>query len=261
MDISDNFKIIEQFDLKPAGKTIIQAFTGSGLVASIVSHHLIENLNMVEKAYISSNLIPAVGIVKDGMIQRPVRIYESDRYILLLSEIGIQEDKLVDFIEYLFTWYSKIDPSNIVIIGALPTGRPNNADDLRYNVVATDDQTKEFLMSKGVWTMPQGAIYGSVALSLMEAKRGGIPSFCILSHCIATVPDYLAAKKVVELLNITLDENIPVTELEEHAENLKEHLQDVADDQDDFDMENFELYDDYDDFDDDDDDDDLSAFI
>ncbi|MGB1811024.1 MAG: proteasome assembly chaperone family protein [Candidatus Kariarchaeum pelagius] len=258
------FDVVEMTPIQPIGKTILQAFTGSGLVASLVANHVIDCLGLIEKGYISSSLIPSVGIVRDGIIQRPIRIYESDKYILVLSEVAIIEENLVEFIDYLFDWYSKIDPSSLIIIGALPTGRPNDATDLRYNIVASDDVTREFLSEKGIWTLPQGAIYGSVALSLMESKRSGIACFSILSHCIATIPDYLAAKKVSELLNIVLDENMDLSKLNANALELKDHLINRSkQSKDDLEYDDYNQYDsyEYDESIDDDEDDDLSAFI
>ena len=152
----------------------------------------------------------------------------------------------------------------MIIIGALPTGRPNDATDLRYNIVASDDVTREFLSEKGIWTLPQGAIYGSVALSLMESKRSGIACFSILSHCIATIPDYLAAKKVSELLNIVLDENMDLSKLNANALELKDHLINRSkQSKDDLEYDDYNQYDsyEYDESIDDDEDDDLSAFI
>ncbi|OLS23392.1 MAG: hypothetical protein HeimC2_27030 [Candidatus Heimdallarchaeota archaeon LC_2] len=224
MSEETSIQIVENYEILAENKIIIQAFTGSGLVASIVAHHLIEKLDLKEKGYISSPLIPAVGIVRNGIIQRPIRIFENNEYLLILSEIGISQDNLNEFIESLFIWYNSIDPSSIVVIGALPTGRPSDATDLRYSVVASDSITQQYIEEKDVTVLPQGAVYGSVALSLMEAKRYGISSFGILSNCIATIPDYLAAKKVVEILQILLEESIPTEPLNKNALELKEHL-------------------------------------
>jgi predicted ATP-grasp superfamily ATP-dependent carboligase len=265
-------QIVESFASSTTGKTIIQAFTGSGLVASIVAHHLTEKLNLVEKGYISSNLIPSVGIVRDGVIQRPVRIFENETYLLIISEIGVSQDNLTEFIESLFEWYVNIDPASIVIVGALPTGRSADATDLRYNIVASDTMIQNFISEKGLWTMPQGAVYGSVALSLMEANKCGLSSFAILSHCIATIPDYLAAKKVIEILSITLDENIPLDPLDKNADDLREHLQKREKNKrkqkgSSEDLGNYELFNDYvsdyidDEDEDEEEDDDLDAFI
>lgn len=224
MSEETSIQIVENYKILGENKIIIQAFTGSGLVASIVAHHLIDNFDLKEKGYISSPLIPAVGIVRNGIIQRPIRIFENDDYLLILSEIGISQDSLNEFIESLFIWYNSIDPSSIVVIGALPTGRPSDATDLRYSVVASDSITQQYIEEKDVEVLPHGAVYGSVALSLMEAKRYGISAFGILSNCIATIPDYLAAKKVIELMQILLEESIPIEPLNQNALELKEHL-------------------------------------
>ncbi|MDH5404197.1 MAG: PAC2 family protein [Candidatus Heimdallarchaeota archaeon] len=253
-----NFKIVETIEMDNSSKVIIQAFTGSGLVASIASHQLIYQLNMIEKGYISSPLIPSLGIVRNGLIQRPIRLYENKDYILLLSEVGIPHENLNEFIENLFNWYLSMEPIAIVIIGALPTGRSANAIDLRYKIVASDDETRLQLESKGVNIMPQGAVYGSVALSLLEASKYKLSSYAILPDCVATVPDYLAAKKVLQILSITLNTKIDFSIFETNIEELKLHLIEKENQREE--NEIYEDYDSYNDFDDSEDDD-LSKFI
>ncbi len=217
-------KIEETLPINATGKIIMQAFTGSGLVASLVAHHLIDKLDMIEKGYVSSKYIPSIGIVRNGIIQRPIRIFENDTYVLVLSEVGVPQDELDDFMEGLFDWYLKVDPSQILIIGALPTGRPIEADDLRYSLVSSDEHTKDFLEKKGLSISHRSAVYGSVAISLMEANKCNMSAIAVLPHCIASIPDYLAAKKAIELISIILDIDIPMRILEENALELKEHL-------------------------------------
>lgn len=208
------------------GKIILQAFTGSGLVASLVSHHLIDKFQLIEKGYVSSNLIPSIGIVRDGVVQRPVRIFENDAYILILSEVGIPQDNLNDFIEGLFSWYLKLDPASIIIVGALPTGRAIDisSHSLRYSIVSSDERTKSFLEDKGLSISQRSAVYGSVAQSLMEGAKLNISSLAILPHCIASIPDYLAAKRSIELLSVVLDQDIDIKPLDTNANELKDHL-------------------------------------
>jgi predicted ATP-grasp superfamily ATP-dependent carboligase len=73
MNEETSIQIVENHKILGNNKVIIQAFTGSGLVASIVAHHFIDKMDLKEKGYISSPLIPAVGIVRNGIIQRPIR--------------------------------------------------------------------------------------------------------------------------------------------------------------------------------------------
>lgn len=265
-----SIKIVENYNIDGKNKVIIQAFTGSGLVASIVGHHLIDKLGMEEKGYISSQLIPSVGIVRNGVVSRPVRVYENNTYLMVLSEVGITREDLPEFIEALFIWYNSLDPVSIVLVGGLPTGRPSDAEDLKYRVIASDQMTQKYLVDKGIRTMKQGAVYGSVALSLMEAKRYGIACFAIMSHCIATVPDYLAAKKVIEIFKIVLNENITLEPLLENAIELREHLirreKEKLDEDSDIEYEYEEDEEDffqdiYDDDDDSDEDDEYSKFV
>ncbi|MCY3414869.1 MAG: proteasome assembly chaperone family protein [Candidatus Heimdallarchaeota archaeon] len=263
-------RVEQSLPIDANGKIIIQAFTGSGLVGSLVSHHLIDNLKLKEKGYITSKLIPAIGIVRKGIIQRPVRVFENESYVLVLAEVGIPQDDINEFIEGLFNWYIEQDPASIIIVGALPTGRPADAIDLKYTLVSSNALTRDFLEQKGLRISQKSAVYGSVAISLMEASKTNISAMAILPHCIPSVPDYLAAKKVIEILSHVLDVEIPVSPLDINAIELKEHLirrkkfkesvdldDDEEDDDDDYDDD---FLDDLLDLPDEDDDYDLSKF-
>lgn len=206
-----------------AGKIMLQAFTGSGLVASIVSHHLINKLNFMEVGYVKSSLIPSIGLVRNGVIQRPVRIFESSKYVLLLSEISIPQDNLEPLIENLVGWYIEQDIANVVVLGALPTGRKIDASDITITAASSDSRTVEYLKSKGVY-INSSAIYGSVAITLLEASECDLSAYAILPNCIASLPDYQASIILIETLNKLLDENIPISPLENSAAELKEHL-------------------------------------
>ena len=138
------------------------------------------------------------------------------------------------------------------------------ASDLKYILATSDEITKYELQEKGLTVTKQGAVYGSVALSLMEASSCNIPSYAILPHCIATIPDYLAAKKVIEILSLTLDTHIPISPLDESAESLKEHLIQKKEDNKnrEFDMEEVDELDElFSNFDDDEEDNSFSEFV
>jgi len=213
---------IEELRLK--AKPIIQAFAGSGMVASIASYHLIEDLGLKEKGYIQVKGIPPLVMVKDGMIQQPLRLYESNELGLVLCDISIPQDLIEDVVYQLMSWYHSKNPSWIVIIGGLPTTSRSRGSSTEYYCICNEMAVQERIKSKNLNIMSNGAVYGSIAHSLLAATNRGIPCLAILGECIATIPDYSATLAVLEALEKILDLKISTEKLNKNASQLNEKI-------------------------------------
>ncbi len=216
--------IRETEELRLEGKPVIQAFTGSGMVASIASYHLIDELNLKEKGYIQVKRIPTLTTVKDGVIQQPIRLYESNDLGLVLCDITIPQEVLGEVIEKLMSWYQSKKPSIVVIIGGLPTNRRGRGGPAEYYCIFNEEAIREQIEKKNLNFMPKGAVYGSIALSLLEATNHDIPCLAILGECIATVPDYSATLTVLNALNKVLDLKMSTDKLNKSATQLDEKI-------------------------------------
>lgn len=211
-------------DLQLTGKPIVQAFTGSGMVASIAAHHLIEDLGLKEKGYVQLKGIPPLVTVKDGRIQQPIRLYESNDVGLLMCETTIPQELIEDVINQLMCWYKSKDPSWVVVIGGLPTNRRSKGGPPEYHCICNDQTVCDQIENKNLKIMENGAVYGSIAQSLLEATIQGMPCLAILGECIATIPDYSATLVVLEALAKSLNLTISTEKLNKSASQLNEKI-------------------------------------
>ncbi len=218
------FEIISKRDIDMSGKIVIQSFSGSGLVGSIVLKHLIKELEMVECGYIRSSSLPAIAIVNNGIIQQPFKIYCNDKYVLILCEVSVHPSKLDILIERLYEWYMKNNPLYILIVGAIPVRRKAISMDTEYTIAVSNEEAKEFLEIKGINNIYHGAVFGSIAISLLEAAKLNIPTIAILPHCISSIPDFIAALKALELIEKILDIDINCSTISINAIKLRDQL-------------------------------------
>lgn len=216
--------IREVEELRLEGKPVIQAFAGSGMVASIASYHLIEDLGLKEKGYIQVKQIPTLTTVKGGVIQQPIRLYESKELGLVLCDISITQDLLGEVVDKLMSWYQSKNPSWVIIIGGLPTNRRVRGGSTQYYCIFNEEVVRQRVESKNLNIMSTGAVYGSIALSLLEATNHSIPCLAILGECIATIPDYSATLTVLKALSKMLELKISTEKLNKSASQLDEKI-------------------------------------
>ena len=219
-----NVSIREIEELQITNKPIIQAFAGSGMVASIAAYHLIETLGLKEKGYIQVKGIPSLVTVKDGLIQQPLRLYESDELGLVLCDISIPQERIEDVIYHIMCWYKTKDVSWVVVIGGLPTNRRSQGASVQSYGVCNNATIRKQIEEKQVKVMSNGAVYGSIAYSLLEATNLEIPCLAILGECIATIPDYSATLAVLDTLTKCLDLEFSTEKLNESASQLDEKI-------------------------------------
>ena len=88
-------------NLNIKGKPVIQSFSGSGAIGTILSTFLVKALDMEQVAVIHAEDLPPVAIVKDGLIEQPIRIFQNEQIALMSCEVNIPYDTVPDFIAML----------------------------------------------------------------------------------------------------------------------------------------------------------------
>ncbi len=216
---------ISDSELILKGKTVFQSFTGSGFVGNLASYHLIQSLDLDEVAFIESDLIPNVAVVRDGVVKHPMRIFQNDRYIAVVNNANITKSDLKPLIKLLFKTYKEGEVSRVYVLGGLPTGRRGDADELPYHLGTSDEKLREEILSKtNLSFTTSGLVFGSVALSLLQGYLEDINVISILSDCIPELPDYLAAFNVLTVFEKIALTGIDLTTLKTKASSLRQQL-------------------------------------
>ncbi|MCP8312967.1 MAG: PAC2 family protein, partial [archaeon] len=82
-------RIVEKEDIKIDSPVVIEGFPDVGLVGTIASLHLIDQLGLNEIAHIESSIFPPVMVLHKGILTEPVRIFGDKDILLVTSEIAI----------------------------------------------------------------------------------------------------------------------------------------------------------------------------
>ena len=199
----DRISEIKKMNLK--NKPVIQSFSGSGAIGTILSTFLINALEMEHVAVIHSRSIPPVAIVKDGIIEHPIRLFESENLALMSCEIPISYSNTQHFLKMLVDYYIKKGVSHIVPVGGLPVLK-DPANNARCFAITTNEGMIAFLDQHNVKILDEGILYGTVVetLELCDAK-GFNGCFSLLAECDPGVASYYATKQILLELSKLFD--------------------------------------------------------
>ncbi len=190
-------------DLK--GKPLIQSFSGSGAIGTILSAFLIKAFEMEQVAVIHADSAPPVAMVKGGLIEHPIRLFQSEKLSLMTCEVSIPYAILPEFLDTLIQYYIEKEVSYIVPVGGLPVLPDNYDNGYSYGVVNNSDMLS-FLEDKGIPLLEEGVIYGSVVEALELCHIHNFSScFALLAECDPSSASYYATKQILQQLSSIFD--------------------------------------------------------
>jgi len=191
-------KIISELkEINLKNKVLLQAFSGSGAIGTLLTSFLTKSLGMEQVAVLHPKNVAPVAIVKNGKIASPIRIFQSEQFALMSCEVSIPYEELPEFIETLVDFYIKQGVSYIIPVGGLPVFQYSDGESKCLGVSAEDSSLK-FLEEKGVELLDEGIIYGSVVETMELCQAKGFKNcFSLLAECDPSVPSYQPTKEIL----------------------------------------------------------------
>ena len=176
---------------------MLQSFSGSGAVGTILTSFLTKSLEMEQVAVLHPKNVAPVAIVKKGKIENPIRLFQSENFALMSCEVNIPYDELPEFLELLVDFYIKQGVSYIIPVAGLPAYQYEN-DEAKCYGVAADDATLDFLEDKGIELLDEGIIYGTIVETMELCRARGFNNcFSLLTECDPVVPSYEPTKEIL----------------------------------------------------------------
>ncbi|MFQ6120913.1 MAG: proteasome assembly chaperone family protein [Methanosarcinales archaeon] len=221
------YKKIKVFAKAPKSEhpVVFEGFPGIGLVGNIASQHIINELEMDYLGSINSLYFPPIAVLFEGIINMPVRIYESpdNEIVTIVSDIPIHPSVSYEVGMELVDWIESINISEVVSIAGIATMSPEN----RVFGAATTEEMLEKI--KGIVEIFQvGTISGISGTILAECSIRNIPAISLLGETHSQNPDPRAAAAVIKVINTLYNLSIDTEKLIEQGERIELELQRLA---------------------------------
>ncbi len=214
---ASNNRIILKAKARSKKPFILIGLPDVGLVGSIVVNYIIEELKMEEIGYIDADVYHPIIIVKNGNVQRPIRLYEKDNVIVILSDIPITSVIAIDFSISLISWLKSLNPSSVINITGIPIHNRVAIERPEVLVLTTEYHNK----IENAIPFNDGLIMGTYASIIKECINNNIPSITLLAQSYLNFPDPVASISALDIINKILNLDIDLKRLKEEAEIIR----------------------------------------
>lgn len=205
--------------------TLVEGLPGVGLVGKLATDHLAETFEMVHYANVHCEGLPPVATYEGGErdLASPVRLYaDPDRDLLALrSDVPVSPGAALEFAECLGEWSAESQVTPIYLSG-IGREREDGATPPLYGVGTGG--ASESLDAVGIDPPEEsGLVSGPTGALLSHAVRTGKTATCLIVEASQRFPDPQAAAHLLGAgVGPLLDAEIPVDELTEHAEEIRQ---------------------------------------
>jgi uncharacterized protein len=201
---------------------VLLGFPGSGLVGSIALSHMIDELDFEHIGNVTSKYFPPLAMMVDGIVNAPMRIYQKDRFILIISDVPIHPMICYEVGDGILEWLSAFPVHEVVIVAGIVT----NGVEKRVFGVATDKTGLDMISDK-TEILPMGSISGIAGAILTTSKVNGVQAIGLLGESV-NAPDPRAAASVMAVLNKMYGIDVSIDPLIEQATEIEASLQEMA---------------------------------
>lgn len=201
---------------------VIEGFPGFGLIGSIATQYLVDNLKMELIGSFFSEKVPAVVAIHNHRMVPPIGVYYDKTNNLLVVHPVITFPGLEwDFSKALLKMARDLKAREIISlegVGAIE----HNIETYYYSNL---DRSKERLEHMGLKEFPEGVIVGPTATLLATAEN--YPIVCIFAKTSLEPQDARSAAKVLEILSKYLNLGIDTKPLLKEADKFEKQLKQI----------------------------------
>jgi uncharacterized protein len=205
--------------------TLVEGLPGVGLVGKIAADHLVETFDMVHYANVHCEGLPPVTTYATGdrELSTPVRLYaDAARDLLVLqSDVPVSPGAALEFADCLGGWSVDAEVTALYLSG-LGREREEGATPELYGVGTGDGGERLGAVDIDSPTEP-GLISGPTGALLNHALRTDATAVGLVVEATPGFPDPEAAAHLLDAgIGPLLDADVPVGELTEHAEEIRQ---------------------------------------
>ena len=219
-------RIIERKKI-PTEAILVHGMPDVGLVGVIAASHLVTELNLVEMAYVDSEVLPPVAVLHDGLPYAPMRIFGDGDTLISISEMALPASSLQLLMSTLLEWGQSKNPKLTVSISGMPVQNRQDIETPKVFGVASNPTLLKMLEDRGVEALREGYIVGPQALILRYCAEKNLPAIALLAQSFFNYPDPEAAAAALKGFSNVTGRKIDVAQLLEKGEEIRLRARDV----------------------------------
>ncbi|MGM0591222.1 MAG: proteasome assembly chaperone family protein [Halobacteriota archaeon] len=217
-------------DIELDSPAMVEGLPGVGLVGKIAADHLVDVFEMERYANVHCDALPKVTIYEEGdsSLRTPVQLYaDADRDLLVLhSDIPISSEAANEFATCMRRWFDEQHVLPIYLSG-LPRKKTAEVPSV-YGVGVGAGVRRLADMEIHVPT-ETGLISGPTGALLSHAVENELDAIGLVVESDPRFPDPEASRVVIkDGVEKLLDVEVPVADLVEHAEEIRNAREQLA---------------------------------
>jgi uncharacterized protein len=203
---------------KPKNPIIIEGFPGFGLVGTISTEYLINELGAKPIGSIHAEDIPPMVAIHENKLVQPVGIYYDKKNNLVILHVMTNVKGIEWQVgELVLELAKKLEAKDVVSIEGVGTPVPSNKVEAYY-YSNTDKGKKQFEKAK-IAPLKEGIILGVTATVILQGDDIPVSSIFVETH--SSLPDSKAAARAIEVLDQYLELKIDYKPLIKQAEKFE----------------------------------------
>ncbi len=209
----------------------IIGFTGVGLVGTIVSNELIEQLKMKQIGYVLSEDLPPITLFYEGILQHPFRIYYSKEYNIIVSicEVPFNPGSYIDLSRTLMDWALHHKIQDVICLQGMADESYQLSDKKPPVYAAAEKEILDKILTQGVIRPPSGVLLGAEAAMLNECLNNQLNGAVFLTPANPKYPNpegaALILNKISEIYKFPIKLDTLLKQSDEIKQKLSELLQ------------------------------------
>jgi uncharacterized protein len=210
--------------------TVVVGIPETGLVGTIAASYLVEQLKLPEIAFVDSDLLPQVVVVRDSEPKEPVRIFGKGALVVVVSEVPLMAVLSYELASEMARWTKARQGKMVVgVTGIASEDRVESAGKRTPMVfaVTNDEATRNSIKAIGAKRFEHGVIASTYATLLRRCASLGVPNLTLLAECYAGFPDPGAAAAALQVLSKLLEVPIDVKQLLDGEEETRLRLREL----------------------------------
>ncbi|NQU78239.1 proteasome assembly chaperone family protein [Candidatus Woesearchaeota archaeon] len=209
---------------KPKKPVIIEGFPGFGLVGTISTEYLINELKAKPIGSIHAKDLPPMVAIHEGKKVQPIGIYYDEKNNIVIVHVMTNVKGIEWKIgELVLEMAKELDAKDIISIEGVGTPVPSTKPNAYY--YSNNDASKKKFEKAGVKPLKEGIILGVTATIILQGEERPLSSIFVETH--SSLPDSKAAAKSIEVLDKYLNLNIAYEPLMKQAEKFEDKIRNL----------------------------------